>query len=92
MEIFIHTAKERTICDYHNMIYKKSPKLMVMSSLESNIIWINVFPKKNGISKTLNNSATVLGTPKIDATNSTLQTVFYVHCNIKARGTNKTKK
>ena len=79
VEMLINTVKDRTICDYHNMPYKKSPKIMVVSSLEANITWINVFPKKNGISKTLSPSVIVLGTKKIDATHDTLQPGSYVH-------------
>ena len=52
---------------------KKCPKLMVVSYLKANINWMKVFPKKNVISKTLSPSATVLGTPNIDATNVTLK-------------------
>ena len=91
VESIIRTFKERTIFDFQNMTYKKFPKLMVMSSLEANITWINLFPKKNGISKTLGPSAIVLGTPKIYFTQATLQPGSYVHCKIKARSTNNTK-
>ena len=41
-------------------------------SLESNITWINAFPKKYGISKTLSTSAIVFGTP-----NKILLTLYY---------------
>ena len=83
MERLVHTVKDRTRCDFWNMIYKKLPKLMVVSSLEANITWLNVFPKKNGISKTLSPSAIVLGTTQIYDTRTTLQPGSYVHCNIK---------
>ena len=68
----MNTSKELTMCDYQNIIYKKFPKLMIVSSLEANITWMNVFLKKNLISKTISPSARVLGTTKIDATNETL--------------------
>ena len=58
------------------------PKLMVVSSLEENITWLNVFPKKNGISNTLSPSTIVIGTPKIDANHATLKPGSYVYCNI----------
>ena len=57
------------------MPYKKCPKLMVVSSLEANITWHNVFPNRNGISKTLSTSAIVIETPTIDATKATLKPV-----------------
>ena len=60
-------------------------------SLESNITWINAFPKKYGISKTLSTSAIVFGTPNIYATHAILQPGSYVYCMIKARITNNTK-
>ena len=62
MESLILTVKELTICDFHNMPYKKCPKLMVVSYLEAKITWLNVCTKKNGISKILSTSAIVLGT------------------------------
>ena len=71
MESLIRTVKERTRCDFQNMPYNKFPKLMVVSSLEANIIWFNVFPNKNRISKTISTSVIVLGKPEIDATHVT---------------------
>ena len=91
MERLIYTFKERTRCDFQNIPYKKCPKLMVVSSLEANITWINVYPKKNGISKTLSTSAIVLGTKKIYAIHTTVQPGSYVHYKIKAISTNNTK-
>ena len=92
MERLIRTVNESTICDFQNIPYNNCPKLMVVSYLESNITCMNVFPKKSGISKTLSPSAIVLGTPKTDSTNAILQPGSYLHCNIKARSTNKMKK
>ena len=91
VERIIRTVKESTICGFHNLPYKKCPKLMLVSSLEGNITWLGVFPKKNGISKTLSLSAIVLVTPKIYYIHATLQPGSYVHCNIKARSTNNMK-
>ena len=64
---------------------------MVVSSIEVNITWLNVFPMENGISKTLSTSEIVLGIPNIDATHATLQPVSYVNYKVKARRTNDTK-
>ena len=64
---------------------------MVVSSLEANITWLNVFPEKNGISKTLSPSETVIGTSKIYATHATLKPGSYVYCKIKARIKNNMK-
>ena len=64
---------------------------MVVSSLEANITWINVFPNKNVIYRTLSTSAIVLGIPKIDDTCATLQPGSYVHFKIKARSKKKIK-
>ena len=83
VERLIYIVKDRTRCDFQNIPYKKFSKLMVVSSLEANITWLNVFPKKNGISKTLSPSAIVLGTTQIYDTRTTLQPGSYVHCNIK---------
>ena len=91
MERLIHTFKERTRCGFRNIPYKKCPKLTVVSYLEPNITWLNAFPSKNGISKTLSLSEIVLGTPQIDATNDTFQPVSYVHCRFKAISMNNTK-
>ena len=87
----IRTFTERTRCDFQNLPYKKSPKRMEVSYLEANITWLNVFPNKNGISKTLSPSEIVLVTLKIDATHTTLQPGSYVHFNTKARSTNNIK-
>ena len=51
-----------------------------------------MLPNKNGISNTLSPSEIVIGTPKIDATESKLQPGPYVNFKIKARSTNNTKK
>ena len=75
-----------------NSIQARTITYVVVSPLEANITWLNVFPKKNGISKTLSPSAIVLVTPKIDATHAILRPGSYIHCNIKARSKNNTKK
>ena len=85
------TFKEHTRCEFNNISYKKFPKLIVVSSLESNITCINVFPRKDAIFKTLSPSAVVLVIPKIDATDATLKSGSYVHCKIKERSTNNIK-
>ena len=64
---------------------------MVVSSLEEKITWLNLFPKKNRISKTFSPSEILMGTPKIYATHDTLQHGSYVHCKIKAMNKNNTK-
>ena len=64
---------------------------MVVSSLEENITWIKLFPKKNRISNTLSPSAIVLEAPKIDDNHAKSQPGLYGHCKIKARSTNSTK-
>ena len=64
---------------------------MLVSSLEPKITWINVFPKKNGIYKTLSTSEMVLGKPNTDATHATLQPGSYVHCKTKEIIKNTTK-
>ena len=64
---------------------------MVVSYLESNITWLNVFPKKNGIYKTLSPSTIVLGTLNIDTTHATVQPGSYANFKIKARITNNMK-
>ena len=46
MERLIRTVKERKRYDFHNMPYNKFSKLTVVSSLEANITWLNVFSKK----------------------------------------------
>ena len=66
------------------MPYKRFPKLMAVLSVEANITCINSFTKKNGIFNTLSPSATVLGTPKIDATHNILQTGSYLNYKVKS--------
>ena len=73
------------------MPYNKCPKLMVVSSLEANITWFNVFSRGNVISKTLSPSEIVLGTPNIDDTHATLRPGSYAHYNIKAMSKNNIK-
>ena len=47
VERLVRIVKERTICHFQNIPYKKCPKIMVVSSLEESTTWLNVFPKKN---------------------------------------------
>ena len=92
VERLIRTVKERTRCDLQNTPCKKCTKLMAMSYLEANITWLNMFPKKNGISKTISPSAIVLVTPKIYYNHATLQPGSYVNFKTKERSTNNIKK
>ena len=46
VERLVHTVKERTRCDFQNILYKKYPKLMAVSSLEANGTWLNFSPIK----------------------------------------------
>ena len=73
------------------MPYKNFPKLMVVLSLETNITWLNVFPKINLIYKTPSTSTIVVGTPKIDATQTTLQHGSYVYCKFDTLSMNNMK-
>ena len=91
LERLIRKVKKRTRCDFHNIPYKKCPKLVIVSSLKANITWLDMFPKKNGISKTLSPISIVLVTPKIDATHATLYPGSYAHCKINVRSKNKIK-
>ena len=91
VERLIFTVKELTSCDFRDMPYKKFPKLMVVSSLEADITWLDIFPKKNGTYKKLSPSEIVLGTSKIDTTRAILQPGLYVYCKFKVIITNSIK-
>ena len=64
---------------------------MVVSYIETNITWLNVFPKKNGIFKTLKASTIMLVETKIYDTHATLKPGSYVYFKVKAIRTNDTK-
>ena len=58
---------------------------MILSSLEAKITWLNVYPKKNEIPRTLIPITVVSVTPNIYANHTTLQPVSYAYCNIKGK-------
>ena len=90
-ERLIRKVKYCTRCDLDNMPYKKCQKLILVSSLEASITWLDLLPNKNRISKTLIPIAIVIGTPKINANHAILHPGSYLHCKIKARITNNMK-
>ena len=64
IERSIRVIKERARCMCHSVPYKKYPKLMTISLIESVIYWLNHFPSKNGVSQTLSPANIVIGRPK----------------------------
>ena len=69
IERSVRTIKERVRCSCHAIPYKRITLLMTWSILESTTMWLNAFPAKDGVSKTLSPSAIVLATPKPDCKN-----------------------
>ena len=82
MDRLVCTVKDLARYGFRNIPYKKCPKLMAVSSIEANITWLNVLPKKNVKSKTLSLSAIMLGTQNIDATHAKIQPGLYVHFKV----------
>ena len=64
VEKSIKTIKERCRCATHAVPYKQYMKLMTISLIESMNDWLNLFPSKNGISKTMSISTIVKGRRK----------------------------
>ena len=66
VERSIRTIKERCQCHCHSVPYKRHTKLMTRHLVENVVHWLNAFPLKNGISKTLSPATIVMGSPKPD--------------------------
>ena len=58
------TVKNKTRTMTHATPYKRIPKVMVIALVTSAVKWINAFPNKTGISRTMSPSTIVLGLPK----------------------------
>ena len=58
------TVKNKTRTMTHVTPYKRIPKLMVIVLVMGAVKWINIFPNKTGISRTMRPSTIVLGLPK----------------------------
>ena len=91
MERLVIKVKYPIRCNLCHIPYKKFPKMMVVSYLEADITWMDVFPNKNRISKTLSTIEIVLETPKIYVTHTTLHPVSYLNFKVKSRRMNSMK-
>ena len=61
IERSIRTVKERSRSSCHSLPYRRYPKIMTISLVESMTKWLNTFPTSNGISSTMSPAAIVLG-------------------------------
>jgi hypothetical protein len=89
IERSIRTVKERVRCSCQGIPYKRIPKLMTRSIVESSVTWLNAFPAKEGASKTMSPSAIVLGSPKPDYTR--LKITFGAFAQVYESTTNTTR-
>jgi hypothetical protein len=89
IERSIRTIKERVRCSCQGLPYKRIPKIMTQSIVESSVTWLNAFPAKEGASKTLSPSAIILGTPKPD--HSKLKITFGAYAQAYESTTNTTQ-
>ena len=60
-ERYIRTIKERARCVYNTMPFKKIPGRMVAELIYYSIFWLNTFPARDGVSKTLSPRSIVTG-------------------------------
>ena len=58
------TVKNKARTMTHAVPYQRMPKLMVIGLVHAAVKWINVFPSKNGVSKSMSPATIVLGSPK----------------------------
>ena len=61
VERYIRTIKERTRCTICVLPYKYYPFVMVQEIVANSVFWLNVFPRKSGISKTFGPRAIIIG-------------------------------
>ena len=69
IERCIRVLKERGRCTCHSIPYHYYTKLMIQSLIATVVKWLNAFPSKNGISKTMSPSNIVEGKPNPDFNN-----------------------
>ena len=60
-ERYIRTIKERAWCVYNTMAFKKIPGRMVAELIYYCVFWLNTFPARDGVSKTLSPRSIVTG-------------------------------
>jgi hypothetical protein len=73
IERCIRTTKERTRCHYNATPFDEYPPRMVIEMVFLAVFWLNAFPHKNGISRTLSPRAIVTG----------LGIDYHKHCHIQ---------
>ena len=89
IERSVRTIKERVRCSCQGIPYKRITKLMTRSIVESSVTWLNAFPAKEGVSKTMSPSAIVLGSPKPDY--NKLKLTFGAYAQVYESTTNTTQ-
>ena len=62
----IRTVKESNRTMVHSTPYKRVPKIMVITLVDSSILWLNAFPSIGGVSEFMSPSSIVGGKPKPD--------------------------
>ena len=62
IERYIRVIKERTRCTRHTLPFKFIPILMLVEMVYMSCMWINAFPPKGGVSKTLSPRNIMTGT------------------------------
>jgi hypothetical protein len=53
IERHIRTVKDRVRCMYNSVPFKKMPSRMIVEMVTSATFWLNMFPPRDGISKTI---------------------------------------
>ena len=70
IERSLRTLKERTRCMCHRLPYKMYTKLMIIEMVIGATKSLNAFPNKDGIDQDISPDAIILGTLKLNYTNT----------------------
>ena len=61
VERYIRTIKERVRSVYNSLPFKRVPVLMITEMVALSVLWLNSFPQKGGVSKTMSLRGIVVG-------------------------------
>ena len=86
IERAVLTLKDRSRCTTHAIPYKKIPGVMIDANIQDKLHWLNQFPPKDYISSSIGPSGMILGTPKPNHKNLTLD--FGQYCQVHDGTTN----
>ena len=89
IERYIRTLKERSRSTYSMLSFKWLPRVLTTGIVVSRNFWLNVFPRRGGISKTYGPRAIILGTVIDYEQHCQLETGQYVEAHEKIENTLK---